>query len=127
MSYNIPGYIKLTVGEIRQWTDKIVLFVDEYEKCYAKAMQEEDERISKQSWFYKTFLWNDPDEMSERAAILNKHIPKYLRGSIFIDWEKHVRGFSDDRVILMDIDDAELLRSIANKLSEGLTTKENQP
>ena len=100
------------------------MFVSRYEECLERSRAENQERKNKQSWLQKFFsdYWT---EWRESDEIYCKHVPPYLRGEILGDWNRRVKGLADDHIILMDVDDAKLLRQIAEKLDQP--TKKGEP
>lgn len=123
---DIPGYVKLTVKEIRAWTDKLKEFKRREEICERK-LEEKIQQKEKSKWFEKLL-----DQLSDRTisywdyrSLRDELIPRYLRGAILNDWFHRIKNLGDDQVIFMDIDDAKLLTWISNELDKPFIYETN--
>jgi len=112
---DIAGYVKMTAREIRAFTDHEPKFRALYDYAVGQAHKEQNEARAKRSWLGRLFRsrWAD---LFEWGDLYDKHVPRWLRGDVLPDWAKRVRGLDDDIVILIDVDDARLLRWICESM-----------
>jgi len=115
----IAGYVKMTAGEIRVFTNRADRFRALHDKYKALADAKLAAEEAAKSWLSRLFLshnvwhWHD---------VYRKTVPSYLRGDVLQEWEERVRGMDDSTVILIDVDDARLLRWIAESLDKEVSS-----
>ncbi len=117
---DIAGYVRLPVREIRIFTDRAPEFRVLYDSAIAKVRQAREDAKASRSWFGR-LCWTYFDDINEWGSLHTQHVPKWLRGDVLPDWASRVRGMAPEAIILMDVDDARLLRWITESMDKHAT------